>query len=108
MRIDEKAATAAPPSDAPPPLPMGVAITAVVTFAVISWVVLGAYILHLPSYFAAFLLTWYWAGVQKSDFAKLPGSILGALCGLGLAWAMRSLSSAFGTAGLAAAAVRDR
>ena len=94
-----------PPGDATPPLAMGVAITAVVAFAVISWVVLGAYILHLPSYFAAFLLTWYWASVQKSDFTRLPSAILGALCGLGLAWAMRSLSGAFGMVGLAVAAV---
>ena len=99
-------APAPSPQEPPrPPLAWGAAITGLVAFAVVSWVVLGAYVLHLPSFFAAFLLLWYWASVQKADFRKLPAAIIGALVGIGLTWAMRSLTSAFGTAGVVAGGV---
>ncbi len=95
----------APLQELRPPLALGGAITGVVVFAVISWTVLGLYILHLPSYFAAFLLFWYWASIQKSDFRRLPAALIGALVGICVIWALRSLIGAFGTLGLVAGAL---
>ena len=78
---------AAPPA---PPLGAGIAITGVVVFAVVAWIV-AATVLKLPSYGAALLVGWYWTTTGRTDFRTLPPALIGALVGIGVIWLLRGL-----------------
>ncbi len=78
---------AAPPA---PPLGAGIAITGIVVFAVVAWIV-AATLLKLPSYGAALLVGWYWTTTGRTDFRTLPPALLGAIIGIGVIWLLRGL-----------------
>ena len=85
-----------PATSPAPPLALGIAITGVIAFAVVSWIVLGDHVLKEPSYYAAFVLFWYWTTVQGSDFRRLPASLVGAFVGLGCTWALMAATGVWG------------
>ena len=78
---------AAPPA---PPLIGGIAVTGIVVFAVVSWIV-AATLLKLPSYGAALLVGWYWSTTGRTDFRTLPPALAGALVGIAIIWLLRLL-----------------
>ncbi len=78
---------AAPPA---PPLGAGIAITGIVVFAVVAWIV-AATLLKLPSYGAALLVGWYWTTTGRTDFRTLPPALIGAVVGIGVIWLLRGL-----------------
>ena len=78
---------AAPPA---PPLAAGLAITAIVVFAVVAWIV-GATLLKLPSYGVALLAFWYWTPPGRTDFRTLFPALIGAVVGIGIIWALRTV-----------------
>lgn len=93
---------ATPKSPLPPPPPIaGIGVAAVIMVGIFGWVALGSSFLSEPSLFAGFMVLWYWAKVEHLDMAKLPAAILGALTGIGLAWAMFLSAATFGGPGFA-------
>ncbi|MBN9532788.1 MAG: hypothetical protein J0I26_10145 [Alphaproteobacteria bacterium] len=69
---------------------------------IVSWILLGTFVFGITSFFASFLLLWYWASVEKAEISRLPASVIGALVGLALAWQLQFLSGQFGLNGLIA------
>jgi hypothetical protein len=87
----------------PPPPPLaGIAVAAVVVAAIIGWVALGGLFLSETALFSGFMVLWYWAKVERLAMAQLPHSVLGALVGIGIAWAMFYGAANFGGVGLLA------
>ncbi len=73
----------------PPPPPLaGVAVAAVVVAAIMGWVALGSLFLSETALFSGFMVLWYWAKVERLAMAQLPASVVGALVGIAVAWAM--------------------
>ncbi|MEY2927584.1 MAG: hypothetical protein RL367_2061, partial [Pseudomonadota bacterium] len=84
--------------DAPTLSPFnGFLILLLVLVAVIGWIVLGANLLHVSSFFASFLFLWFWAAIEKADFKRWLPTLIGALVGVALAWGPRILSEQMGT-----------
>ncbi len=88
------------PSTPPPPL-AGIGVAAVVVAAIIGWVALGSLFLSEASLFAGFMILWYWAKVEHLAMQRLPATVLGALAGIGIAWAMYYGATNYGGAGFA-------
>lgn len=78
----------------------GLMIWGVVVFAIVAWIVLGGVALHIQSFYASFLYGWYWLNLEKGDFKRIPASLIGALVGVGLAWALKGLPGLFPQFGL--------
>lgn len=66
---------------------------------VILWLLAGAKLFGIVSFFASFLFLWYWASVENADFSEWPQSVGGALFGLLLAWQARELPDLLGATG---------
>ncbi len=70
-----------------------------IVIAIAIWIVLGAMVFHIRSFFASFLFLWYWGVIDHMNFSKLPATLLGALVGAAMAWLLVVLSAHFGTPG---------
>jgi hypothetical protein len=95
-------------TDAAPAVPKlslgsGFLLLMFVLVGVAGWIAFGGLVLRLHSFFASFLLLWYWATVEKAEFNRLPAVVAGALVGVALAWLMKLAPAAYGAPGLAAA-----
>ncbi len=86
---------------ATPSLGMGVQIIIGIVLGIAVWLVLATLVFHIHSSFASFLFLWYWAVVEKMDFARLPAAFIGALVGAALAWQLVFLLGHFGGPGAA-------
>jgi hypothetical protein len=84
---------------AAPSLLGGVGVAAVVVTAIVGWVAIGSTFLSEMSLFGGFLILWYWAKVEHLAMARLPATVLGALVGIALAWAMYFCASRYGGIG---------
>jgi hypothetical protein len=84
----------------PMSLKHGILITLLVIVGVAAWIYLGTAFLAIKSFFASFLLLWYWATVEKAAFDRLPASVIGALTGVGLALSLKILPAALPSIGL--------
>ena len=93
----------APAAEAAPGPLAGFVILLVVVFIIVSWIMIGAQLLSLTSFYASFLLLWFWANNEKLEVKRLPSATLGGLYGLALAWAVSYLPVHYGNAGLAVA-----
>jgi hypothetical protein len=97
-----EAVPASPAALPPPPgLVAGLGVTGFVVVAIVGWVLLGGSFLAETTLFGGFLMLWYWAKVEHLAIQRLPASIIGALVGIGLAWAILYGASNYGTSGLA-------
>jgi hypothetical protein len=83
---------------------VGLLILGAVVVAIGIFVALAA-ALGIADIWVAFLFLLYWASTEKMQFAKLPGSIFGALLGLAIAFALHTLPASMGPAGWALVAV---
>lgn len=94
--------TALPQPAAPPPPPplAGLGVAAGLVTAIIGWFALGGAFLSESTLFGGLMLLWYWAKVEHLSMQRLPASILGALVGIGVAWAMFYSASNYGAPGL--------
>jgi hypothetical protein len=77
---------------------MGLAVVAAVV------VVLGIFVallaaLGVGDLWVSFLFLLYWSGFERGKFEKLPGSVVGAVVGLAMAWGLQVLPASMGTAG---------
>lgn len=68
-------------------------------------VVVGVFIalsgaLGIVDIWVGFLFALYWAGLQRSDFKKFTGCLLGAAIGLSYAYMLRELPPIIGSAGM--------
>jgi hypothetical protein len=90
-------------SEAPPTpsLKEGLGVAAAVITAIAGWIALGSSFLSETALFGGFMVLWYWAKVEHLSMPRLPATILGALVGIGVAWAMYFGASNYGTAGFA-------
>lgn len=77
-------------SDKPPAPPLGVAlmIWAGVVVAIVGFIALGTWLELVPLY-GGFTLLWYWANVDKLNFAMAPATVVGAIGGTATAWALQ-------------------
>lgn len=97
--------TAQDTSAAPVSVKMGLLITLALVVVGGAWLALGGLVLHLKSFFASFLLVWFWATVEKMEHRRLPSAVVGALAGLAVAWVYRYAAATYGTTGTIAALV---
>jgi hypothetical protein len=72
----------------PPSLLAGLGVAAALVTAIIGWFALGGAFLSESTLFGGLMLLWYWAKVEHLSMQRLPASIMGALVGIGVAWAM--------------------
>ena len=79
----------------PPSLWVGIQLLLLIIATVVGWVILGPKV-GVTSAFASFLLLWYWSTVEKTAFARLPASVVGALVGVALAWLFAFLPTKLG------------
>lgn len=93
---NQSTATAAPP---PGPL-VGAGILVIVLVAIVAWAAVAGRFLSDVSLFGGFLMLWYWANVEQLSLARLPAALIGALVGIGLAWALLYGTVKYGGAGL--------
>lgn len=85
----------------PPPGPLvGFGILLIVVVAIVGWAIIGGHYLSDVSLFGGFLMLWYWANVEQLSLARLPAALIGALVGIGLAWALLYGVVNYGGAGL--------
>lgn len=85
-----------------PPTPLaGLGVAAVVVTAIIGWVAVGSSFLSEAALFGGFMVLWYWAKVEHLAICRLPASILGALVGIGISWAMFYGTAHYGDVGFA-------
>jgi hypothetical protein len=92
-------ATSEPPL---PPAPLaGLVVAAALVTAIIGWFALAGAFLSEPTLFGGLMLLWYWAKVEHLSMQRLPASIIGALVGIGVAWAMFYGASNYGPTGFA-------
>lgn len=84
---------------ASPSLALAVQIIIGIVLGIAVWLVLATFVFHIHASFASFLFLWYWAVVEKMDFARLPATLLGALIGAALAWQLVFLLAHFGGPG---------
>jgi hypothetical protein len=96
--VSDEQAVAARPS-----LFNGILILILIVAGIVAWIALGGAVLAVKSFFASFLFVWYWANVEKLAFNRLPASVIGAMAGVGLAWALKMLPVLYPAWGLAAA-----
>lgn len=89
--------------EAPPGAIAGLVILLIVALIIVGWILVGAQVFGLSSFYASFLLLWFWANNEKLEIKRLPSATLGALYGLGLAWAVSYLPVHHGNIGLAIA-----
>jgi hypothetical protein len=86
----------------PPPSPLaGLGVAAALVTAIIGWFALGGAFLTESTLFGGLMLLWYWAKVEHLSMQRLPASIVGALVGIGVAWAMFYGASNYGSTGFA-------
>jgi len=86
----------------PPPSPAaGLGVAGVVAAGIVIWAIICKTLLTDTSMFAGFMVLWYWAKVEHLSFARLPATILGALVGIGVSWAMLLCATLYGGAGFA-------
>jgi hypothetical protein len=92
----------AKPETPPPPPPLaGLGVAAVVAIAIVGWVAVCTALLSQVSMFGGFMVLWYWAKVERLSMPRLPATVLGALVGICLSWAMFTCASNYGGAGFA-------
>lgn len=72
---------------------LGFIIVALAAFYALGLKVIG---LGMESFFAAFLLLWHWATVEKAEFKGMPASVIGALVGVALAWQSTWFGATYG------------
>lgn len=89
-----------PSAPAPVKLMDGVLLTVAVVIGIVAWIALGGMVLHLKSFFASFLLVWFWATVEQAEHRRLPSAVAGAIVGLALAWVYREAAATWGNAGM--------
>lgn len=84
-------AASSPPPGTPPILPLGQAlvITLIVLVLVIGFALIGL-ALHIVPIYAGFLVLWYWTTPCQSDLRALAPTILGALTGLAMSYALQA------------------
>jgi len=87
-------------AEAPPGPLVGFIILLIVIALIVSWTMIGTALFSLTSFFASFLLLWFWANNEKLDIKRMPSAILGALYGIGLAYALHELPVRMGSTGL--------
>lgn len=75
-------------------LVLGIVIVAVAAFIGISF---G---LGLPSVYGGFLFVFYFTGLCHAAPDKFAPAVVGAFCGLGIAWLLTGLPAVFGMAGM--------
>ena len=90
-------------AEAPPGAIAGLVILLIVALIIVAWILVGAQVFGLSSFYASFLLLWFWANNEKLEVKRLPSATLGALYGLGLAWSVSYLPVHYGNVGLAVA-----
>lgn len=92
-------------ADAPPGPLAGIVVTLIVVGLIVGWIIIGSALFDAKgeTFFASFLLLWFWANNEKLEVKRLPSATLGALYGIGLAWLMHALPATYGTAGLVVA-----
>lgn len=93
-------------AEAPPPGPVaGIAVTLIVVALIVGWIIIGSAVFDAKgeTFFASFLLLWFWANNEKLEIKRLPSATLGALFGIGLAWLMHALPAEYGATGLVVA-----
>jgi hypothetical protein len=76
----------APPSPSPG---VAAAMTAGIMIAVAGFIAVGT-ALGLSPLYGGFALLWYHATVDKFDFKIAPSALVGALGGIGMAWALQA------------------
>ena len=86
-----------------PSLVFGSTIFGIVVLAVIGWIMLGGVALGLTSLYAGFLFLWYWGEVEGAETGRFLTSLVGAVCGIGLAWILQAFPVTFGMTGTVAA-----
>jgi hypothetical protein len=86
----------------PPPSPLaGLGVLAVLVTGIVGWFTLGGTFLSEASLFGGVLVLWCWAKVEHLAMKRLPATIIGALVGIGVAWAMFYGASNYGATGAA-------
>lgn len=103
MNGQTSGAEAAP--EAPPGPVGGIVVTLIVVGLIVGWIIIGSALFDTKgeTFFASFLLLWFWANNEKLEVKRLPSATLGALFGIGLAWLMHTLPAEYGSTGLAIA-----
>ncbi|MEN9683526.1 MAG: hypothetical protein RLZZ427_1277 [Pseudomonadota bacterium] len=89
-----------PDSPPPPGALVGLGILVIVLVAIVAWAVVGGRLLSEVSLFGGFLMLWYWANVEQLVLARLPAALIGALVGIGLAWALLYGATNYGGTGV--------
>lgn len=97
--MNEASQTAAETTPPPGPL-VGFGILLIVVVAIVGWAIVGGRYLSDVSLFGGFLMLWYWANVEQLSLARLPAALIGALVGIGLAWALLYGAVHYGGAGI--------
>jgi hypothetical protein len=94
--------TLARPDLPPPPPPLaGLGVLAVLIAGIAGWFALGGTFLSEASLFGGVLVLWYWAKFEHLAMKRLPATVIGALVGIGVAWAMFYGASNYGATGAA-------
>lgn len=103
--MSQPEATTASQAEAPPGPIAGIAVTLIVVGLIVGWIIIGSAVFDAKgeTFFASFLLLWFWANNEKLDIKRLPSATFGALFGIGLAWMMHALPAAYGSTGLVVA-----
>jgi hypothetical protein len=84
------------------PLPLaGLGVAGVVFAGIALWAGICGALLSHTSMFAGFMVLWHWAKVEHLAMARLPGTVLGGLVGIGLSWVMLLCAQAYGGPGFA-------
>lgn len=94
-------ATAIQGKPAPPSALAGLGVLTVLVTGIVGWFTLGGTILSEASLFGGVLVLWYWAKFEHLAMKRLPATIIGALVGIGVAWAMFYGASNYGATGAA-------
>jgi hypothetical protein len=94
-------ATAIQGKPAPPSALAGLGVLTVLVTGIVGWFTLGGTILSEASLFGGVLVLWYWAKFEHLAMKRLPATIIGALVGIGVAWAMFYAASNYGATGVA-------
>lgn len=94
-------ATTASETPTPPSALAGLGVLAVLITGIVGWFALGGTFLSETSLFGGVLVLWFWAKVEHLSMNRLPPTIIGALVGIGVAWAMFYAASNYGATGVA-------
>lgn len=98
--MTDSISTGANPMPPPPPV-AGLGVAGAVFAGIAIWAGICGALLSNTSMFAGFMVLWHWAKVEHLAMARLPGTVLGGLVGIGLSWVMLLCAQAYGGPGFA-------